>query len=389
MQQKGAVVPPEFSGTLDADLLRRTQDYTADKTRFGFVSSLFGMIVTIAFVFGGLLDRYNSWIVSLDLSFIASGWLFFLLLSYAGELLSIPFSLYSTFRIENKYGFNTMTPRLWLSDFVKSLLLSTIMLSLVLFAGFWLIRWSPQFWWFWVWAFLFFFSIFIMYLSPYIIEPLFNKFTPVEDESLREKIRQLAGKAGIHASRILKIDASKRSRHTNAYFTGIGRTKRIVLYDTLLSGMSHDEVLSVLAHEIGHWKRRHLLKMIVALEFFSFLGLYLACRLVQGDLLTGLFSISHETLPVKLLLLAFLAGIVLLPLKPAAAFVSRKHEREADRASYELTGDARSMIDVLVNLSKENLSNLYPHPLYAAIYYSHPPVLERIRYLEEMQKSGA
>ncbi len=382
MRKSGATIPPEFEGKIDWVLLRKTQEYEADKTKFGFVSSIFGNIITIAFIFGGLLNIYNSWTASLNLSFIISGWLFFLLLTYAGEFLSIPFSLYSIFKIENKYGFNTMTFRLWISDFIKSLIISTIMMSIVIFAGFWLIQWSPDYWWFWVWGFFFVFSVFIMYISPYVIEPLFNKFTPIEDESLKGKIIRLTEKAGIHASRILRIDASKRSKHTNAYFTGIGKTKRIVLYDTLLEGMSHDEIIAVLAHEIGHWKKKHLLKTLAAFEVFSLISLYVSYRLIQSDFLLWLFNISTNTIFAKFIILAFLVGILSLLLQPVMNFFSRRHERQADRASYYLTGDSESMVSALVKLSKENLSNLYPHPLYVALYYSHPPIIERIRYIK-------
>ncbi|MGD0281760.1 MAG: M48 family metallopeptidase [Dissulfurispiraceae bacterium] len=382
MKRAGILVPPEFEGKIDALLLESVLDYERDKMLFGFVSSLAGNIVVIAFIFGGLLDRYNAWLVSLNLSFTVSGWLFFLLLSYAGEIASAPFSLYSVFRIENKYGFNTMTLRLWASDFIKSLLISTVMLSLVIFAGLWLVQWSPGHWWLWVWGFLFIFSLVVMYISPYVIEPLFNKFSPVQDELLKDKIVTLAEKAGIHTSRILKVDASKRSRHTNAYFTGIGRTKRVVLYDTLIETMDSNEILSVLAHEIGHWKKKHLLKTLAVFETFSFIGLYIAFRVIQSDMLLHIFGIVTGTFFVKLLLLGFIAGIFLFPLKPIANLVSRRHERQADLASYELTGDAGSMVNALIKLSKENLSNFYPHPLYVALYYSHPPVTERIRYLK-------
>ncbi len=382
MRKAGATIPPEFEGKIDEALLKKTQEYEADKTKFGFVSSIFGNIITIAFIFGGLLNIYNSWTASLNLSFIISGWLFFLLLTYAGEFLSIPFSLYSIFKIENKYGFNTMTFRLWISDFIKSLIISTIMMSIVIFAGFWLIQWSPDYWWFWVWGFFFVFSVFIMYISPYVIEPLFNKFTPIEDESLKGKIIRLTEKAGIHASRILRIDASKRSKHTNAYFTGIGRVKRIVLYDTLLQSMSHDEIIAVLAHEIGHWKKKHLLKTLAAFEVFSLISLYVSHRLIQSDFLLTLFNISTNTIFAKFIILAFLVGILSLLLQPVMNFFSRRHERQADMASYYLTGDSESMVSALVKLSKENLSNLYPHPLYVALYYSHPPILERIGYIK-------
>lgn len=386
MRKKGAVVPHEFEGSMNETTMRRIQDYEADKTRFGFVSSLFGDITVIVFIFCGLLNFYNSWITSLNLPFLVSGWLFFMLLSCAGEFLSVPFSLYQTFRIENAYGFNTMTPKLWVSDFLKSILISTLLLSVIIFGGLWLIQWSPDHWWLLVWGFLLVFSIFIMYISPYVIEPLFNKFTPVEDKALREKIIALASKAGIHASRVLRVDASKRSRHTNAYFTGIGRTKRIVLYDTLLLGMTHDEILAVLAHEIGHWKKRHLLKSMALIEAVSLVTLYVSFRLIRSDFLLSLFQIAQNTLFAKAMLLAFLGGILSMPLRPLMNSFSRRHEREADRISHELTRDTESMVSVLVKLSKENLSNLSPHPLYVTMYYSHPPILERIRYIRGMGK---
>jgi STE24 endopeptidase len=386
MKRAGLTVPREFEGKMDEALMKKTRDYETEKTYFGFVSSIFGNIVTVIFIFGGLLNVYNSWITSFRLSFIASGWLFFLLLSYCSEILSVPFGLYSTFRIENRYGFNTMTARLWISDFVKSLLVSTILLSIVAPAGLWLIHFSPHYWWLWVWAFLLVFGIFVMYISPYVIEPLFNKFTPIADESLRERIIGLTEKAGIHARKILRVDASKRSRHTNAYFTGIGKTKRIVLYDTLLDGMDGGEILSVLAHEIGHWKKRHLLKTMAAVEVFSLIALYLSYRLVKGDFLTDLFRLSQSTLVAKFVLVAFIGGILSPALAPVMSAFSRKHEREADRISYELAGDAQAMVSAFVKLSKENLSNLHPHPLYVAMYYSHPPILERIRYIREMGK---
>ena len=382
MKRRGSSVPPEFEGKIDEGFLKKAQGYEIEKSRFEIVSSLFSSIVLIVFLFGGFLNSYNSWIASLTLSFIVSGWLFFLLLSYAEDILSIPFSLYNTFKIENKYGFNTMTVKLWISDFLKSLVISTTLASLLLFSAFYLIQWSQDYWWLWVWCFVFAYSMFVMYISPYVIEPLFNKFTPVEDESLKERIVRLAEKVGIRASKILQIDASKRSRHTNAYFTGIGRTKRIILYDTLLHDMNHDEIMTVLSHEIGHWKKKHLLKMMVLFEIFSLIGLYFSYRLTQGNLLSNLFNISIDTLFAKFIILAFLFGIITLPLKPLVNFFIRRHEREADRVSYELTGDITGMVSAFVKLSKENLTNLYPHPLYVLLYYSHPPILERIRYIK-------
>ncbi len=384
MKKVGIFVPPEFEGIVDEALLKKTGDYETEKTHFSFFSSILSNVATIIFIFCGLLNIYNSWIASLNLPFIISGWLFFLILSYGGEFLSVPFRWYNTFKIENKYGFNTTTLRLWASDFIKTLFISTVMISLMACAGFWLIQWSPLYWWFWIWGFLFLFSICMMYLSPYVIEPLFNKFTPIENDALKERIRELTDKAGIRASRILRIDASKRSKHTNAYFTGIGKTKRIVLYDTLLETMNHSEIIAVLAHEIGHWKKKHMLKTIIAFEVVSFIALYCSFKILQSDALLTLFHIRTNTLFAKIIILAFLADILSLSFMPCVSYLMRRHEMQADRASYELTRDPESMISALVKLSKENLTNLYPHPLYVTLYYSHPPILGRLRYFRKL-----
>ena len=376
----GREVPPEFRGQMDENLIAKAADYEAVKTRFGFVSGGAGNIGVVLFIFGGLLNVLNSWIVSLRLPFTVSGWLFFLILFYAGELLGVPFSLYNTFKIENKYGFNTMTARLWISDFLKSALISTAAVSVLAFAGFWLISRSPAHWWLWVWVFLLAFSVLMMYISPRFIEPLFNKFVPLDDEKLKEKVIRLAERAGIKAGRILKVDASKRSTHSNAYFTGLGKTKRIVLFDTLLEGMEEQETLAVIAHEIGHWKKKHLLRMMVLLEALTFAGLWAAYHLVKGGALSSVFGISKDTVFAKLALLGFIAGIISLPLRAFMNRLSRRHEDEADAFSCSLTADPRAMARALVKLSKENLSNPHPpHPLFVTLYYSHPPVLRRIR----------
>jgi STE24 endopeptidase len=383
LKRFGHSIPDEFAGLIDGELLRKTQAYEIEKTRLHFVSSAVGVLVTIVFLFGGLLNFFNDWVFSMHLPFLLSGLLFFLILSYAGTLLSIPFSLYSVFRIEKKYGFNTMTPQLWIADFFKSLLLSTVMTAIVTVIGLWFIQASPDHWWIWLWCFFLGFSLFLMYISPYVIEPLFNKFMPIDAPDLEERIKTFMQKVNITVSRIFRMDASKRSRHTNAYFSGIGKVKRIILYDTLLEKMSHNEILAVLAHEAGHWKKKHILKMIVAVECISLIGIYLSFRILQTGFLTDLFRIDQETLFAKLVILGFLGGIVTFPLSPLGNVISRRFEREADSFACELTGNKEDMVSTLIKLSKDNLSNLHPHPLYAAFYYSHPPVVERVRKIRQ------
>ncbi|HHT9138447.1 MAG TPA: M48 family metallopeptidase [Candidatus Wunengus sp. YC60] len=387
LKKYGASIPPEFEGHIDQSLLNKTRDYVIENTKFEVISSIFHTIILLIFLFGNLLNVYNSWIVSLKLPFILSGLVFFFPLLYAETLLAIPFSLYHTFKIENKYGFTTTTLRLWATDSIKSLVITTILLASVTSAGLLIIQASPNLWWLWVWCLFLVFSIVMMYAFPYVIEPLFNKFTPIENETLREGIHKLMQKVGIQVKRVFKMDSSKRTKHTNAYFTGIGKVKRIILYDTLLEKMDNSEILSVLAHEAGHWKKRHLLKHLIASELIALIAMYLSFKIFQGDFLIHLFHLKESTFFAKVILVGFIGSIAAFPFTPVFNYFSRRHEIEADRFSYELTGNSQSMVSTLVKLSKDNLSNLHPHPLYAAFHYSHPPVLERIRKLREMTKN--
>src|SRR3989338_2505568 len=386
LKKYGADIPPEFEGYINAELLKKTRDYTVENNRFSFVKSVFDNIILLVFLFGGLLNIYNSWILSLNWNFILSGLAFFLFLTYAETFISIPFSLYSTFNIENKYGFNTMTPRRWIIDFLKSVMLSTMLMGIIISVSLWLVSASSDYWWLWVWGFFLVFSLFIMYISPYVIEPLFNKFTPIEDKALEDKIKNLVQKVGIKVSRILKMDASKRSTHTNAYFTGIGKVKRIILYDTLLEKMDIDETVAVLAHEIGHWKKKHMLKRIIVSEVIAFIAIYISFKILQTDFLLKMFSVKADSFFAKIVILGFIGGIAVFPLSPLAAYLFRRHERQADCFACELTGNPDSLATSLIKLSKDNLSNLHPHPLYAAFHYSHPPVVQRVREIRKKIK---
>jgi STE24 endopeptidase len=386
MKQKGLVIPPGFERYIDEDLLKKTHAYTIEHNTIGLIESVFSNIITLVFLYGGLLALYASWISSLSASFIIRGILFFLILSYAGTLLSIPFSLYNTFKIENRYGFNTMTMKLWITDLIKSTLISTVLMGIVLACGLWIIQKSPELWWLYVWSFFFVFSIFMMYVSPYVIEPLFNKFTPLEGDTLEERIKAMMQMTGIKVSRVFKIDASKRSHHTNAYFTGIGKTKRIVLYDTLLNKMDEDEVLAVLAHEGGHWKKKHVIKMLVVFEALSLAGAYSAFKVLKTGIIAEIFSINGNAFFAELFILGFVFSIVSFPFTPLFSAFSRKHEREADRFAVDLAPRPEALATSLIKLSKDNLSNLHPHPFYAAFHYSHPPVVERVKKIYEMAK---
>jgi STE24 endopeptidase len=221
LKRHGAEVPSGFEGVIDAEILAKTAAYTLEQSQVELIESVVDHLLLLALLFGGL-RLYDRWIASLSGSFVVSGLLFFLFLALAQTLIDIPFSLYHAFRIENRYGFNTTTKRLWLADLLKSTAISLLLLSLLVSGALALIRWSPGFWWLWVWGFFAAVTVFLIYISPYVIEPLFFKFSPVEEGGLEEEITAMMEKAGVKVSRIMQVDASRRSRHSNAYFTGIG-----------------------------------------------------------------------------------------------------------------------------------------------------------------------
>jgi len=377
LREKGGAPPPGFEGHIDRGVLERSREYTIEHTRFSIAESLAGVALTLVFILL-ILKPFDGWVASFGLGFIASGILFFMPLLFAEGVLGAPWALYRTFRIEKKYGFSNMTPGLWIADFIKSMAVSATMTLALIAAGLWIVRESPVLWWFWIWCLFTAFSVFMMYVSPYVIEPLFNKFEEVEDPELKKRIIRVAEDAGIRVGRVLKIDASRRTSHTNAYFTGIGHVKRIVLYDTLLEKLDNEEIASVLAHEAGHWRKKHLQKALLAMGLISLLFLYLSYRVIESGMLGRVFAFEGASFYALVGLLGFLAPIVSFPMKPLFSYFSRRHEREADAYALELSQDPAAMAGALVKLSKDNLSNLFPHPLYAAFYYSHPPMAERV-----------
>ncbi len=379
LKTEGRTVPPEFAGVIDPERLNKISSYTFENSKTGIVESIIENVIITIFFFGGLVGVYDRWVASITTSFLAGGLFYFLVLFYAQSVIDIPFSLYRNFRLENRYGFNTMTPRLWIADLAKSLLLSSVLGAVAVMSALAIVQASPAWWWLWVWTFFLMFGIFVMYISPYVIEPLFFKFEPVKEAGLEDRIRKLMENAGLKVSRVFQVDASRRSKHSNAYFTGIGRVKRIVLFDTLLQQMTHDEILAVLAHEAGHWKKRHVLKSMILAEALAFAGIYLAYRLIAWDHLPDLVDLPAASFYTRALIVGFVGSLVMFPFTPLFSFISRKNEREADRFASDLTGQPESLASALVKLSRENLSNIHPHPLYAKFYYSHPPVVERIR----------
>jgi STE24 endopeptidase len=384
-EREGTAVPPELADVIDADRLAKIADYTRERARFGIVTALARDVAMGVFLFGGVLGAYDRFIAGISGSPVLSGTLFFVGISLASAVLGIPFALYASFRIEARHGFNRMSPALFWSDWLKSTALSLVFIAALGAGAFWLVAALPGSWWLFVWALVVVVSVAMTYLAPVLIEPLFFKMKPLHVEGLAAEVRALAEKAGVHVSRVLEVDASRRSSHSNAYFTGIGHVKRVVLFDTLFGHMNHGEILAILAHELGHWKKHHVLSRTVLSYAVSFVALYLAFTFASASWLPGLVGLETASFPARLVLLGTLASLVTFPLTPLSSYWSRRHEWQADAFAVALHRRPEDLANALKKLASENLSNLHPHPLYAAFYYSHPPMPERIRKLLGVQ----
>jgi len=381
LERAGKKVPPGFEDSVDPYKLGRIRDYTLAKGRVGLVESVMSDALILWFFFGGLLNAYNGWLYGLELPGPLTWVLFFLLLSYAGTFIGLPFGFYTTFNVEQKFGFNRQSLSLWLMDFGKSMAISTVLLGLLLSAVFLITDFFPRSWWLIVWLLFCCFNVLMLYLLPYVIEPLFNKFSPIGDTELENRLRELMARAGLHISRVFTMDASRRSSHSNAYFSGIGKVKRIVLFDTLLASHSREEIAAILAHEAGHWKKKHIIARLLLGWGLALLVCFLLFEASRTTWILDVFSIKDDSLPARLILAGFLISLFRLPFSPLASWYSRKHEKEADSFAVDLLGDSSPLASALVKLGSENLSNLHPHPLYAAMHYSHPPLPQRVQAL--------
>jgi STE24 endopeptidase len=343
-------VPEAFRGTMDEVTYRRSVDYTLAKARFGNVATVYDTFVLVAVLFSGMLPQaFDVWLEQFGSTYwSAAGFLF--VVGIALTVPGIPFDLYSHFRLEQKFGFNTLTLRTWMLDrikgFVLALLLGLPLLALVLK----LVGWTGAHWWIWAWAVVVFFQLMLMLIAPAVIMPLFNKFTPLPEGPLRERLLALAKRTEFPAKNIEVMDGSKRSRHSNAFFTGFGRFRKIVLFDTLVSQLSETELEAVLAHEIGHYKKRHIIKFM-AFSITSLLVAFAAIAwLAQQDWFYAAFGFAPQTnfapaaIAPAFLLFALLAGAATFWLSPLLNAWSRRYEYQADRFARDKMGEAESMV---------------------------------------------
>lgn len=380
VQRHSGTVPEGFRAHIDLPTYRKSIDYTVAKTRFGLVQHCYEASVLMVVILSGLLPwLYSSLSALLGMGIWGqAGVLFFvaILLSIPG----LPFDWWGTFRLEERFGFNKSSQTLWFVDKLKGLLLGFVigypLLALLIF----LVISAGALWWVWGFVIFFLFQLLMVVVYPMFIMPLFNTMEPLADGELKERLFALADRTGFKANTILVIDGSKRSAHSNAFFAGFGRFRRIVLYDTLIEQMGPEQLEAVLAHEIGHYKKGHIPKMMVLSALTTFAMFVVLGWLAHGTWFAEAFLFSPhlagEFVPV-LLLFMLLSGLLSFWLSPFTSRWSRKHEYEADAFARDAMGSAAPLIDALRKLHKKNLSNLTPHPWYSRFYYSHPTLLER------------
>jgi len=373
-------VPDAFTEKISLTDHQKAANYTLAKISFGQKMLVIEVLVLLLWTLGGLLDMLDQTWRYLEWPELWTGVAVFLSYGILSSLIDLPSDIYSTFRLEARFGFNRTTPGLFVTDMLKGLVLSLVIgvpfIALVL----WLMASAGEFWWVSVWAVWIGFSLLMIWVYPTFIAPLFNKFQPLDNEELKQRIEALLQGNGFTSQGIFVMDGSKRSGHGNAYFTGFGSNKRIVFFDTLLEALNADEVIAVLAHEVGHFKRKHLQKRIILMAILSLAGLaFLGWLMQQGWFYSGL-GVSTPSTYMALLLFALALPVFTFLLQPIMAWFSRKHEFEADDFAAE-QANPLTLIQALVKLYKDNASTLTPDPLYSAFYDSHPPAPVRIAHL--------
>jgi STE24 endopeptidase len=382
LKSLGAEIPEAFRGLIDQEAYERSQEYNRDKAVLGIGESVFSLLLLFTFwCLGGF-----GWLDGEVRAFVGKGGpilagvVYISALALALGILKLPFDYYETFVLEEKFGFNRSTLGVWVGDLVKGAALSFLLGAPLLAALIWIFE-SVPFAWLWGWGLVTAASLVLAYVAPTWIMPLFNQFKPLPEGSLRQSIEVMAKKCDYPLTEVSVVDGSKRSTKSNAFFTGFGKNKRIALYDTLIEKHTNDELVGVLAHEIGHFKKGHLVKTIVLSTITTGALFFLLGLMMNNRSLFDAFGVKETSVYVSLVLF----GIVMTPvndlLSIAGNWLSRKHEFEADAYAAEVTGNARAMADALAKLSRDNLSNLTPHPFYVFLNYTHPPVVQRIAAL--------
>lgn len=379
-------LPDEFEGVYDEETYAKSQEYTKVRTRFGFITGAFDLLLLLGFWFSGGFNWLDEIIRAWDFNELVTGVLYITILLVAKSIISLPFSIYSTFVIEEKFGFNKTTPKTFVTDLFKGLGLGAL-IGIPLLAGLLaFFMYTGDFAWLYAWIAITLFSLVMQYVAPTWIMPIFNKFTPLEEGELRTKIEDYTNKVNFPLKGLFVIDGSKRSSKSNAFFTGFGKNKRIALYDTLIENHTHDELVAVLAHEIGHYKKKHIIKGMITGVIQTGVTFFLLSVFLKAEGLFDAFYMEQMSVYAGLIFFGMLYAPIEMILSLFAQIVSRKHEFEADEFAASTIKNAENMVSTLKKLSKDNLSNLTPHPFYVFLNYSHPPVLQRINAIRGLKK---
>jgi len=377
--------PPGLAGIYEPEGYRKSQAYTRSRTRFGFVTGSLDLILLLAFWFTGGFNLLDQLVRSWGFGVIPNGLLYTGIIVIAYEVITIPFSIYSTFVIEERFGFNRTTPHVFITDMLKALLITVLLGGLLLAGILALFEYAGNLAWLYCWIIAVIYMVVMQFIAPVWIMPLFNKFILMESGELRDAIQDYARSAGYETSRVFVMDGSKRSTKSNAFFTGYGRTKRIALFDTLIDKHTIPELVAIIAHEVGHYRKRHIIQgMVISIVHMGLIfyllsvflgspGLYRAFYMEQVSVYTGMLFAGMLLVPVETLLSI---GLNVL---------SRKNEYQADRFAAETVGEPSSIIEALKKLSADNLSNLTPHPFYVFLNYSHPPLLQRVESINTIK----
>jgi STE24 endopeptidase len=377
-------VPGAFASTVSLAAHQRAADYTVAKSRVGLLETAWGTAVLLAWTLLGGLHALNQVLVQWLGTGMTQQLALLAAFAFLSGLLELPFSLYQTFVVEERFGFNKITVRLWLADLLKSTLLGAAIGLPIAALILWLMGAAGHWWWLWAWAVWIGFNLLLLVVYPTFIAPLFNQFKPLEDETLKARVTALMQRCGFAAKGLFVMDGSKRSAHANAYFTGFGAAKRVVFYDTLLAKLSPGEVDAVLAHELGHFRHKHIIKRIVAMFAFSLVGFALLGWLASRTwFYTGLGvrpNLEGPNDALALLLFMLAVPVFSYFISPLMAQFSRKHEFEADAFAATQTS-GRDLGTALLKLYEDNASTLTPDPVYVRFYYSHPPASERLARL--------
>lgn len=376
-------IPKELEGLYDEETYKKQQAYTGERRRVSLLGSVLNTCITLGiFAFGGFA-LFDGWVREVTSHPVLMAILYMLIFNVIGMIVDVPFSYYNTFTIETKYGFNRMTKKLFWTDLLKSTALSIVITSIIIGAVVWIYGMIPQWFWLVAWAVIGCFQLFMQYIYTDFIVPMFNKLSPLEDGELRSAIEDFAKKTNFSLENIYMQDSSKRSTHGNAYFSGWGKRKKVVIYDTLTEQLSTEQIVAVLAHEIGHQKHGHMTKMVVMMLSMMLLTLWLFSLVIDSKDVAMAAGCEMPSFHINIMVFSMLFTPISMLTDMFTAIISRRHEWEADEFA-RVHGQGKGISEALKKMSKHSLANLTPHPLVVFMEYSHPTLLDRVKHLENL-----